>query len=95
MNTTIRVSDQDPHLFELLDPDPDPHRNADQDPESRREKMTTKNRKNTHFSSFQVIHVLFLSSLNQCGSQTLTTITLLDCGTQGVAGRGWGDGDLG
>jgi hypothetical protein len=41
----------DPHLFELLDPDPDPHKNCKNDPQ--------KLKKRTEFSSFEVLDVLF------------------------------------
>jgi hypothetical protein len=47
----------DPHLFELLDPDP--HTNCGSGSGSRRAKMTPKIDKRTEFSSFEVLDVLF------------------------------------
>jgi hypothetical protein len=61
-----RVSDPDPYpdphgsaLFELLDPDLDPHTNCESGSGSRRAKITQKIEKRTEFSSFEVLDVLF------------------------------------
>jgi hypothetical protein len=42
----------DPHQFELLDPDSDPHSNCGSGSGSRRAKMTHKNRKNSRIFMF-------------------------------------------